>query len=132
MLRSALESSGYAVETANNGIEAVRAARTGNFDLVLVDYKLPEIDGLATARLILDLMSEDVRPRILALTSAPDHLNSRQADTGNAFDEIVAKSSGLPALLAIVARHLRSAPNSATRRAAEVLCPPISGDTEGL
>lgn len=123
VLKSALESCGYAVEGAFDGLQAVRMIREGAFDLALVDYKLPEMDGLATGRLILDLLGEGVRPRMIALTSAPTHLIARMADTGSAFDEIVAKSAGLPALLSTVERHLRSSPRSATRRAAAVAFP---------
>jgi CheY-like chemotaxis protein len=120
-LRSALEASGYMVETVSDGIEGVRMIRTGAYDLVLMDYLLPEIDGLAAAQLILDSMNEDVRPQMIGLTGAADQLNGRQVRTGSVFDEVVAKSAGLPALLAVVTRRLRAAPNSATRRAAEVV-----------
>ena len=127
VLQSARETRGYVVETASDGLEAVRKIRDGVFDLVLVDYQLPEIDGLATAKLSLDLMGEDVRPRLIALTSVPGDLTERQAATGSAFDEIVAKSPDLPALLATVHRHLQAAPRSATRRAAELI-PQDHGD----
>lgn len=36
--------------------DAIRRIRESRFDLVLLDYRLAEIDGLATARLIHDLM----------------------------------------------------------------------------
>jgi CheY-like chemotaxis protein len=120
-LRSALEASGYMVETVSDGIEGVRMIRTGAYDLVLMDYLLPEIDGLAAAQLILDSMNQDVRPPMIGLTGAMDKLNGRQLRTGSVFDEVIAKSAGLPALLEAVTRRLRSASNSATRRAAEVV-----------
>jgi two-component system sensor histidine kinase/response regulator len=126
IMRSALEQKGYMVETISDGMHAITMIRERAYDLVLVDYLLPELDGLAAARLILDLMNDDVRPRMIALTAAPTQLSGRQAVTGSAFDEVVAKSAGLPALLATVARHLRSAPNRATRQAAEVVLAPIA------
>ncbi len=118
VLKSALEAHGYSVEVALDGLQAVRMIREGAFDLALVDYQMPEMDGLATGRLVLDLLNEDTRPRMIAFTSAPSHLVGRLADTGSAFDEVVAKSAGLAVLLATVKRHLRSSPRSATRRAA--------------
>jgi DNA-binding response OmpR family regulator len=127
MLRTALESNGYMVETASDGMQAVRMIRRGAYDLALIDYLLPEIDGLAAARLILDLMSEGVRPQMIALTGVPAELSVRQDGPGSSFDEVVAKSSGLTAVLAAVDRHLRSAPNSATRHAAEVAHPRAAG-----
>ena len=122
-LRSALGTRGYAVEIASDGLEAVRMIRGGAFDLVLLDYHLPKMDGLATGRLIAGLLNEGSRPRMIAFTSAPGHLAHRLAGTQSAFDEVVAKSDGLPVLLQTIERHLRPSPGGAARRAAAVVFP---------
>ena len=41
-----LENEGYAVETGSDGEEAVDKARTGQFDLIILDLMMPKIDGL--------------------------------------------------------------------------------------
>ena len=41
-----LENDGYQVECAYDGASAVELARTGNFDLIILDLMMPEIDGL--------------------------------------------------------------------------------------
>lgn len=41
---------GYAVETAINGREALDALRHGGFDGVLLDMRMPEIDGIEVLR----------------------------------------------------------------------------------
>ncbi len=41
-----LESEGYQVETGYDGEEAVELARSGNFDLIILDLMMPKIDGL--------------------------------------------------------------------------------------
>ena len=41
-----LENEGYQVETGNDGQEAVDKARTGRFDLIILDLMMPRIDGL--------------------------------------------------------------------------------------
>lgn len=47
-----LEKRGHQIVTARNGIEALEAIRDGEFDLVLMDVHMPEMDGLeATIRL---------------------------------------------------------------------------------
>ena len=54
------------------GLEALEklagSSGTGAFDVVLLDYMMPEIDGLATAREIAELLGEDAPP-ILMLSS---------------------------------------------------------------
>ena len=41
-----LENEGYEVETGSDGEEAVELARTGRFDLIILDLMMPKIDGL--------------------------------------------------------------------------------------
>lgn len=41
-----LENEGYQVECAYDGATAVELARMGNFDLIILDLMMPEIDGL--------------------------------------------------------------------------------------
>ena len=106
VLQHALERLGYEVGLASDGVAAVRMARAREYDLVMIDYLLPDIDGLATAKLILDPLDEDHRPRMIAMTAAPSRLSGREAETGPVFDEVVAKSPDLPALITVVKRHL--------------------------
>jgi CheY-like chemotaxis protein len=47
-----LERHGHAVVVANNGREAVSAAESGSFDLVLMDVQMPELDGLEATAII--------------------------------------------------------------------------------
>jgi CheY-like chemotaxis protein len=119
VLQSALKACEYDVETAADGLSAVWEIRAGSYDLVVIDYSLPEIDGLATARLIHDFMGEAARPRLIALTATPDTLLKRQATSDGPFDEVVAKSGSFSELLEAVSRHLASGPDRDTRRAAE-------------
>jgi two-component system chemotaxis response regulator CheY len=48
--RSALESAGFEVEQAINGIEAMERALSKPFDLVIVDVNMPRMDGLTFLR----------------------------------------------------------------------------------
>lgn len=45
--RAILESAGYTVEEAVNGIEALEKALTTEYDLYLVDVNMPKMDGYA-------------------------------------------------------------------------------------
>ena len=118
LLTDVLQHRGYVIESACNGLEALRKIREGCFDLVLVDYNLPEMDGLATGALVIELMQEHIRPRLIALTATPARLQEKEREPGSVFDEVLGKSADFDALLVTIDRHLRSSPNPQTRRAA--------------
>ncbi len=109
VLRSVLEAGGFEVETVSDGSTAVSMIGDGGYDLVLLDYLLPEIDGLEIARMVRDRMGETARPRLVALTALPDIVIGRELVSGKAFDTVLGKSVDLPELLAIVTRYLRTA-----------------------
>ncbi len=43
--KSILQSEGYEVEEAINGIEAIEKALNGHFDIYIVDINMPKLDG---------------------------------------------------------------------------------------
>ncbi len=45
-LRKTLHGEGYEIDTAESGQEGLRKARRESFDLIIVDLKMPDIDGL--------------------------------------------------------------------------------------
>lgn len=76
-LRSQLEALGHrVVAEASNGKEAVRLAQSVDPDLILMDIKMPEMDGLAASRAI---MHERPVPIVL-LTSYSDPALIAEAD----------------------------------------------------
>lgn len=56
-------------ESANDGAEAVEAARGGRFDLILMDIKMPVMDGVAATRAIRALGGAASLVPIIALTA---------------------------------------------------------------
>jgi CheY-like chemotaxis protein/HPt (histidine-containing phosphotransfer) domain-containing protein len=66
-----LERLGYQVDVAVNGIEAVDACRAVDYDIVLMDNQMPEMDGLTAAREIRQFELEQGKARvpIIALTA---------------------------------------------------------------
>ena len=70
--RNILESAGYVVEEAMNGIEALEKALQDPFDLYIVDINMPKLDGYGFLR---QLRGEDIpqAPAIMVSTEAAAH-----------------------------------------------------------
>ncbi|NWF93183.1 MAG: sigma-54-dependent Fis family transcriptional regulator [Syntrophaceae bacterium] len=58
LLEGFLKKEGFSVEAAANGREALRKLEEALFDIALIDYKMPELDGLQTLREIRKLYPE--------------------------------------------------------------------------
>ena len=89
----------FYVETAIDGLDAVQRARLGWFDIVLMDYRLPEVDGLAASRLIIDLTRDHGSPKIIALTSCPDAARQYGMHMEDIFFAVAAKPWSARAIL---------------------------------
>ena len=59
-LKHILEEAGHTVYDAENGVSALRLAEGCGPDLVILDIKMPEMDGLEAAHLLLDRMQVPV------------------------------------------------------------------------
>jgi PAS domain S-box-containing protein len=70
-----LEKIGYDATVVNNGLEALEALSRADYDLVLLDVQMPELDGLETARRIRQRWPRGTGPRLVAMTA-----NAMQGD----------------------------------------------------
>jgi CheY-like chemotaxis protein len=63
-----LEHLGYSADAVANGIEALQAMEHQTYDVVLMDVKMPEMDGLEATRIIRQRWPNN-GPRIIAITA---------------------------------------------------------------
>ena len=64
-----LKKAGYAVDTADNGLQAIKAVQTREYDLVLMDLAMPEMDGFQAATEIRRMPGAAARVPIIAVTA---------------------------------------------------------------
>jgi two-component system response regulator HydG len=70
---------GYAVQTANDGPSALALVRQNSFDVALLDFKMPGMDGLTLYREIKRLSPSTVAMMLTAYVSGASSEDARQA-----------------------------------------------------
>jgi DNA-binding response OmpR family regulator len=112
-VKRGLEESGYAVDPAYTGQEALDWAESAPYDLIILDILLPEMDGLSVCR---ELRCRGDRTPVLMLT-ARDDIDDRVAGLDAGADDYLVKPFALKELLARM--------RALTRRAGELPKSPI-------
>ncbi|MGI8983854.1 MAG: response regulator [Acidimicrobiales bacterium] len=112
-----LDQLGYRADVAANGLEVLQALDRGPYDLILMDIRMPEMDGLeATSRI--RARTDIVQPQIVAMTASA-FVDDSDACRVAGMDDFVAKPFRSEELAAVLAR----VPTA-------LLAPP--GDTVGI
>ena len=121
-VRQGLEEAGFAADTVYDGEEAVAAALTTDYDVILLDVMLPKLDGIAVSR---QLRSERMHAPILMLT-ARDSLEDKVLGLERGADDYLVKPFALREVVArikaLTRRHL-------VDRTSVLAAGPISLDT---
>ncbi len=95
-IKRGLEENGYAVDVAFTGREALDWVAACQFDIIILDLLLPELDGLSVSR---ELRRQGIRTPILMLT-ARDSVDDRVAGLDAGGDDYLVKPFALKELLA--------------------------------
>jgi CheY-like chemotaxis protein len=99
-----LERMGYNADAVGNGLEAVNAFQNRNYDLVLMDLQMPEMDGLEASRRIRRTLPADRQPKIIALTA-----NAMQGDReiclDAGMDDYISKPVKMHEIVAAIRRQ---------------------------
>ena len=95
-----LERLGYQIDLAKNGVEALQAVQTHDYDLILMDIQMPEMDGLMATKLIRQ-NPENSHLRIVAMTAnvLPE---DRQACFDAGMDDYISKPIDIQEIIQLV------------------------------
>lgn len=102
---SILRSRHYDVEVVTNGVRAVEAARTGQFDLVIMDLQMPEMSGLEASARIRESEGDVAEIPIIGLT-AYAMIADRKQIVESGMNVCLTKPVDSKKLLATIAEYL--------------------------
>lgn len=103
LLKNILESSGYDVVTAVDGVDALTALHTGRFDLVVSDVEMPRMDGFAlTERIRQDRKLADLPVVLVTALGSREHRERGVEAGANAY--VVKSTFDQSDLLAVIRR----------------------------
>lgn len=72
LLKYNLEKAGFSTDEAYDGLEAVRKAESNNYDLIVLDLMLPELDGIEVCK---QLRNNKIETPILMLTAKDEEFD---------------------------------------------------------
>lgn len=104
-----LQDAGYQTEHAEDGVRGLEMAKSGTFDLAVVDIMLPGLDGFAVIR---GIREAGVEMPLLVL-SAKDSVESKISGLDCGGDDYLAKPFSFGELLARIQALLRRAARAA-------------------
>lgn len=104
--RMQLERLGCKVQTANNGLESLQRVQERTFDMVIMDVRMPVMDGLEATRKIRELPGELGQIPVLALT-ADGFQEQRDACLAAGMNDHLAKPFKAQELKALLRRNLK-------------------------
>jgi len=96
---------GHKVDAVANGIEAIHALERGHYDVVLMDIRMPEMDGLEATRIIRSRWHD--KPKIIAVT-AYALAGDREKFLAAGMDDYISKPIKIGELKALLERYLHT------------------------
>ncbi len=102
-LKVALQESGYAVDAVDDGVNGLWMAQNHDYDVVLLDIMLPEMDGLT----FLERLRESSSETKVIVMSAKDTVRDRVLGLNAGADDYIVKPFNLEELLARVRAQSR-------------------------
>jgi DNA-binding NtrC family response regulator len=102
-LETVLKEEGYAVDVAENGLEAINKSKANFYNLALVDLRLPDMDGIE----LLTRMRDTVPKLVKIIITGYPSLESAMEAVNRAADGYLTKPYTMENLLRTIKEHLK-------------------------
>ncbi|MEC9093782.1 MAG: response regulator, partial [Planctomycetota bacterium] len=120
---------GHAIQVAGDGAEAVRLVSRQNFDLILMDVQMPNLDGIEATRAIRQLSKEKERNTLIVALTAHAGESDRKRCLEAGMDSYLAKPLRLDELMTEVKNLLQQVGLISRPGKAELSVEPAPNDT---
>ena len=97
---------GYQADAVSNGREALQALKRRPYDIILMNLRMPEMDGLEATKVIRRRCPPSLQPTIIALTAyvLP---SSRELCLNAGMNDFIPKPVKMEDLAKILSKHIR-------------------------
>ncbi|WP_415713446.1 ATP-binding protein [Maridesulfovibrio sp.] len=109
LMRAVLEQTPYHVSYVHDGLSALEAVRTGNFDMVLMDLEMPNMNGLETVRAIREGEAGEDKTQIPVVALTAHVLDEIRVECEQAgMNGFISKPFNVDDLLMVIAASVHS------------------------
>ena len=119
-----LQRLGYRVDIAANGLEVLEAVTRKEYDVVLMDVQMPEMDGLEATRRLRAQAPLRGKPRVIAMTANAMHEDKKECLAAG-MDDFVAKPIRIEELVAALTRSALGRPRPLSTVRLPAVRPPV-------
>jgi PAS domain S-box-containing protein len=122
LARRRLEKLGHTVELAENGRAAFEAVQAGDYDCILMDIQMPDVDGFEATRLIREYESaQDLPPNYIIAMTAHAMKGDQERCLAAGMDDYIAKPFRVEILRRLLDRAARfKKPNAGSNESGQV------------
>jgi DNA-binding response OmpR family regulator len=110
MLRTALESAGYRVTEASDGLIALELVRGAPWDLILLDLRMPKLDGMATLTRLREARARTPVVMLTAHGSIPDAVSAMKLGAIDFLTKPITPAELRAVVAQVLGRHEMPAP----------------------
>ncbi len=103
------EKTGYKIDQARNGIEALDLMKSKSYQLILMDIQMPQMDGIEATRLIREYeQQQNQRPRVIVALTANAMAGDRDLFLSMGMSDYLSKPIQRNEFLAVLDRYISS------------------------